>query len=279
MSNSEINITYVLYEGKHDAALLTRLLRENGYSNYTDKKIDDFPTSIKGFLSSKIKNFVYEDENNIYQKPQLPNAICKCKTEDKWFLFYEMGGDSKVKYVKNIIKGIAKKESGFSGEQSFETDNLASLALFFDADESLAKRKEKFTNNYTDTLSSFCKNVSVSNSYKIQSTDQDGFSKIGLYIYGADTGSGTLEDIVIPLMKKNNETVFLEANNFLENQMNAQTYSNSSKKGKALIGVVGQIEHQGKANQVIISDTKLITKGKFSADATFKEILSFFESF
>lgn len=280
MAVDDIKITYVLYEGKHDAAILTRLLREFNYSNYTDKKIKIFPSAIKGFLKSKISDFVYEDENNLYQKPQLPNAICKSESENKWFLFYEMGGDSKEEYVKKFIGSIAKQKSAFSEEQSFETDRLVSLALFFDADNSLDSRKEKFIKSYTDVLPSFCANVTAATSHEIaMAGTEDGFSRVGLYIYGSVAGTGTLEDIVIPLMENGYSTIFSEADTFLNNQMTPKAYANSSKKGKALIGVVGQVKHHGKANQVVLSDTKMISKSKFEAEAVFMDILSFFEAF
>lgn len=280
MSTETSNITFVLYEGKHDAAILTRILRENNYSNFSDKKISEFPPVLKGFLEGKIKNYTYEDESNIFQKPQLPNAICKSKTEDKWFVFYEMGGDSKIVETNHFIKTIARNTSEFEEEELFETQQLYSLAFFFDADADVNRRKTTFIESYSDNLPQFCTAVSQSAENHLRIDENiDGFSSVGLFVYGADNGTGTLEDIVIPIMREGKEAIFTDADTYLEKHMSTEAKANGSKKGKALISVVGQPKHQGKANQVIISDTKMITKAKLAASPVFANILSFMTGF
>ena len=276
------NITFVLYEGKHDAAILTRLLRENDHSNFTDKKISEFPPALQGFLKGKISDFTYEDEVNMYQRPQLPNAICKSKEEDKWYIFYEMGGDSQVEYIKALVSSLATKDSEFDSEEQFETQQAYSLALFYDADKDVKKRKETFEKDYSELLPNFCNLITESDEQSniiSSASETDGFLKIGLFIYGAADGTGTLEDILIPVMKKNKESNFDDADKYLETYMSDAAKQSGSKKGKALIGVVGQPKHQGKANQVIITDSPFITKAKLNANPTFQEILTFLKSF
>ncbi|MEN9444241.1 MAG: hypothetical protein RIS47_1131 [Bacteroidota bacterium] len=107
-------ILFVLYEGKHDAAILTRLLRENGFKNYTDKSLNSFPERLTKYFEGVIKGFTYEDELNLYQRPQLPNHVCT--TEDKafWLVFYEMGGDKQKESCHSFLQKIAIPESDFS---------------------------------------------------------------------------------------------------------------------------------------------------------------------
>ncbi|MCT4615104.1 MAG: hypothetical protein N4A49_09560 [Marinifilaceae bacterium] len=279
MSTERTNITFVLYEGKHDAAILTRLLRLNGYSEFKDKAISEFPTKLKGYFESKIKGFIYEDETNIFQKPQLPNHICKSKDGINWFVFYEMGGDSKKKFVLDIIKELKNETNDFTNEEKFDTDSPVSLAFFFDADDDILKRKKSFIADYSTLLTGFTRSIETTKSREAVIVGKDGFSRIGLYIYGGNDSTGTLEDIIIPIMQEGKKEMFKDANDYIDKYMSDTAKKSRSKKGKALIGVIGQPKHYGKSNQVIISDTKFITKDKLSKNSVFKSILKFLNSF
>ena len=80
-------------------------------------------------------------------------------------------------------------------------------------------------------------------------------------------------------MQNGNEPLFQDADVYLEKYMSVADKENPSKKGKALINVVGQPKHHGKANQVIISDTNLINNEKFSSNDVFTDILTFMLGF
>ncbi|ANQ51577.1 hypothetical protein MY04_4235 [Flammeovirga sp. MY04] len=283
---SDSNVTFVLVEGKHDTAILSRLLRLNNFSDFTDKKITDFPNPLKGFLEGILNKFEYQDEANVFQKPQLPNKICKDKDSDNFYVFYQMGGDSQFDYVINLIELLKVDDSSseFFGEQSFDTDVKFSLQLFFDADVCFKNRKREFATKYAELLPNFIESIDVEDHQYFSNVENiDGFSNIGIFIYG-EGESGTLEDIIIPLMRDDkNEALFQKGEDIISEFMPNEEEEScakkkqgiKSKKGKALIGIVGQPKHQGKANQVIINDTKFITKGKLDNNDTFKEIFDF----
>lgn len=268
-------IVFVLVEGKHDSAALTRLLRLNGFHNFTDRKISQFNENLKGFVQSKINDFIYEDESNIWQRPQLPNYIISDGT--LFFLFYQMNGDTQSAKTIELLKPFKKLSSTIDPAFSFsKTQPNVSLLFFYDADESIGKRKQLFIDQYKDFFPEFIKYVDSEDLdvLTLMDANSDGFTKVGLYIYGK---SGTLEDLVIPLMKDGNMPKFDDADSFLQTHMNG----GATHKGytKALIGTVGQLENPGKANQVIITDTKSLDKSKFDKDPTFVEILNVFKKF
>ena len=271
---SEENIIFVMLEGKHDAAVLTRLLRDNGYSNFTDKKIKQFPTALKGYFQSKIEGFVYEDEANIWQKPQLPNYICKEKQGSRWFVFYEMGGDSSSEPMKALLRPFQEKKSELTTSFGFAQPSI-SILFFFDADKDLQARKNTFFQQYKDFIANFSEEVLHSSEEQkgIFKAGVDGFRSIGLFVYNL---SGTLEDIVVPLMQQGQEEHFANATSYLDHYLSDTA---SSKYKKALIGVVGQPKNPGKANQSILADTKMLNQHKFNTDDTFREIVTFFQKF
>jgi len=271
---SEENIIFVMLEGKHDAAVLTRLLRDNGYSNFTDKKIKQFPTALQGYFQSKIEGFVYEDEANIWQKPQLPKYICKEKQGSRWFVFYEMGGDSSSKSMKALLQPFQEKKSELTTSFGFAQPSVSAL-FFFDADNDLQARKKTFSQQYKDFIPSFSEEVLHSSQEQkaIFKAGVDGFRSIGLFVYNL---RGTLEDIVVPLMQQGQEDHFANATSYLDHYL---TDPASSNYKKALIGVVGQPKNPGRANQSILADTKMLNQEKFKKDETFKGIVDFFQKF
>ncbi|MEN9444242.1 MAG: hypothetical protein RIS47_1132 [Bacteroidota bacterium] len=80
-------------------------------------------------------------------------------------------------------------------------------------------------------------------------------------------------------MRNDNEIIFKQAKDFLNNHLPSKLASKSGEFGKALIGVVGQTERPGKANQVIFADTQMIKKHKLDMNAEFMDILRFLTSF
>ncbi|MFI5140452.1 MAG: hypothetical protein ACHQIM_21715, partial [Sphingobacteriales bacterium] len=128
--------------------------------------------------------------------------------------------------------------------------------------------------------------------------------KIGAFIFtDIDKNTGKLEDILLPLMKHQNETNFEAAGTYLSKhhedsrlfplklsvdaETSVVTESRSSKKGdkekydekKSLLGVVGQLQRSGKSNVVCISDSDYLTLSKIQSSVKCQEIITFFDNF
>ena len=122
----------------------------------------------------------------------------------------------------------------------------------------------------------------------------------GAYIFtGTDNNTGTLESILLPLMKKGNEKIFDEAKSYItENHDSTRLFSlkisiDSSTKlvkeqrstrsrdkykfdqSKSIIGTTGQLQCSGKSNVVCISDSDYITIDKIRSNLKCIEIVSF----
>jgi hypothetical protein len=290
--NLQMKIAFVFYEGPHDGAILSRLLRLNGFKNKTDMSMMAFPKPLNGFLKGRIKSFNYNNELKISQKPLLPNYIIKSETEDhKWFVFYAMGGDSNPSKPKEIIKSL-KYDFAQDPELSFETQFAYSIAFFYDIDEGLESRMRKFKGDYNDILPALCDSWTQNYAHTIdgETANNDGFLKIGMFNYGVlDEDSnvmtpGTLEDILLPILNANSSNNLFEESQTLvrkhqkslnENPTPKNRRKHNSDKGKAIIGALGQPLHPGRANAPIISDTKLITQTSLNADTVFSQIHGF----
>lgn len=183
-----------------------------------------------------------------------------------FFFLYSLGGDGKIEDRKknlNDFRSFIPKEGEIIKER-LPTDTRLSLVYFFDADT-------KGINQRINEINAEIRSVLTE-----------------------------LEDVLIPLMKQNNEPIFDEAERYLDkhfdssrlfplkinviNEIIVETRSDRKKdkikydKSKSLIGAVAQLQRSGKSNVVCISDTDYITKDKILADANCVEIIDFFTS-
>ncbi len=103
------------------------------------------------------------------------------------------------------------------------------------------------------------------------------------YIWGDDTGKGTLEDIVFPMFENGNEKLLEKAvacvDDCFDWDMNHQnekrSYAERAKRKKAILTVSGQREKPGGSFTVVLDQARLISKGAFLADDRTKGFAEF----
>lgn len=268
------NLTFVLCEGPHDVAFLSRLINEYGCEDKTRKKISSYPDIIQNYIITTANKFDYLPDGQMFQHPDLPSAIC-ADTNDDWFVFYSMNGDSNSSFAKKIIHVFQNLQNDdFEDEESFMPKFKVSLLFFFDADDSLKSRLNAFNQGYKEKLPSFVEELKDLKVNK--SSNVDNFDSIGLYIFCDDNGKGTLEDILIPIIKKGDSEIFKSADKFLE-KYSSHTFP-SSDYSKAKIGIVGQakLKKPGVSNVIIIKEIEYLSKMKIESNQVVKEIVQFF---
>ncbi|MCP4695446.1 MAG: hypothetical protein GY862_01155 [Gammaproteobacteria bacterium] len=120
--------------------------------------------------------------------------------------------------------------------------------------------------------------------------------RLGCYIFADDNDNGKLEDIMIPLMVRENEAIFASAGEFLKlkeesrlrrltiEENNGQLIEKRSRKKmkfdekKSKICIAGQLQNSGKSNVVIIEDSDYITLKKILGSTHCQNILKFMSS-
>ncbi len=125
--------------------------------------------------------------------------------------------------------------------------------------------------------------------------------KFGAYIFtGNNNETGKLEDVLLPLMKLDNDSIFENAEIYLKKNVDSlRTYPlklsvkngslteiRSTKKGdtdfdeqKSLIGITGQLQRSGKPNTAYISDSDYLTLDKIRNNQKCIGISTFFNDF
>ncbi len=260
-------------EGAHDAAFVFRILKENKYKNFTDKNIKKFPKILHDFFKTKMEKFSSLDDKKFYEKPYFPRYILKKEKEEIYVLLYTVGGVSKIEKNIKTIKFFRHSAK----EEKFGISKIKELSINFIFDAEEMEVKDRIIEIIKD-LKKIDKGISekikeIKNGIPIENIDY--FKSIGIYIFSSDDGKGKLEDILLPLIKKDNEEIYERSLNFLEkNKMELK--KRKFYFDKSLIGILGQLQISGKANTVIIQDSNLINEEKIKNNEICKKIFNLF---
>ncbi len=297
-----MRIVFVLCEGPHDIAFLSRLLSADGYVKYKNV-LSQFPKPLNQWFTSISKNLRIEDLslNRMYDdiKAVLPSGAMENQERDHLVLFYSMNGDEQKDKRKRVIRELKSwthspaDEKEFSlMEENSDAGNNYGLILLFDADEHGVDSRIETTKK---ELSEYFTNADKI-SYNGGIIEENENIKLGIYIFAnPDTKTGTLENILLPIMKQGNEPMFDDAEDFLnkhydESRLKPLIFRKHSQEGliekrdcrnkyhpiKSLMGVVGQLQNSGASNTVCIEKADYITLGKIKNSHICQHILDMF---
>ena len=299
-----MRIVLVLCEGPHDVAFLSRLLTSEGYEKYT-QPLCQFPYPLNEWMTTISKSLNIQDLSidRMYAdiKSVLPSSALINEDNQHLILLYSMNGDSKEKrrkYILSTLKSwseVPSDEKEFSlMEESSEVGNNYGLVVIFDADnKGIASR----INEARTEIEAYFPPVKViSRNGEVATIDEN--LKIGIYIFADPVSeTGTLENILLPIMRQGNEVIFDDAQDFLNNHYNESRMKPLVfKKGtggiiqkrdkknkyhpiKSLMGVVGQLQNSGTSNTVCIEKADYITLEKINASSICQDIVQMFKQF
>jgi len=280
------NFIFILTEGDHDVAFLYRILKANGIKTH-NIAIKDYPEPINKMFIKDLSFSVNEELNiDAVNSIFLPHRVMR--KDDNILCIYKTVGDTQEEKRKKIVKTIDEFIPVDPDEINVADNSTFSMLFFFDADKRgvnnrLAQVKDELKAVLNDES---VKNVNNKEIIKIRNMN------IGLFVFtGEDNNTGSLEDILIALMKKGNEDIFIEAEKFLDihektalfkdkieydvdkakNKINGEKYYYK----KSLVGTVGQLQMSGKSNTVCITDADYLTDEKIKSEKVCNEIISF----
>ena len=289
-------LTTVFCEGPHDVAFIYRMLKATSYKSFDSCKIGDLPAPFNDLIKSEVEKTDVEQLNiSEVKRSLLPAKVMK--KDDQYIFLYSIGSDSKAAIRKKMLRDILSFIPEPGEIRTTPVGTSFSLIYLFDADEKgLNARLNQINteiNEVLDTRGAI--NFTDNATFNIES--QINF---GVYIFtGSDDNTGTLEEILLPLMQENNEAIFEEAQTFLNNHFSDERLfklkiktnsttgnleeSRSTKQkdkkyylnSKSLIGTVGQLQDSGASNVVCINYTDCITLNKMRSNPKCIEIIDF----
>jgi hypothetical protein len=272
------NITIVFCEGQHDIAFLSKILYIHGYKEYK-KKLKVFKEPLgEQYLS------ILREEKNISEKKLGFNPIYKIPSvalykDNELVLFHNMGGDGKATERKELLSMYQNLQAE---EDDFSSFNLNFKFLyFFDADTSTVDQRI----NELDQELALSKNIEHNIILNV-----DSYSW-GCYVFHKGAVGGYLEDILLDLMKPDNEEIFQNTEAFIssniltpiERQSEYKPFDNiynnkcKFKNKKSIISVAGQLQFSGMANAVIIAKSDFIKKDDILNSEVCNNIMKLFK--
>lgn len=267
-------IISILCEGPHDVAFITKILKSNGFTNNEKLKLSEYPTPINKLLINEATNTKVEDLNiQEVRQSLLPSSTLQ-RDESIYLFLFSLGGDSKkaarTDYLKKLSDFIPREE----GEIDPFPDIELGLIYFFDADDKgITSRVQKIN----DEIKSVINNFELKENNQIVTFKR---FKIGCYIFAdEETEKGNLENIVLPIMKHQNEQIFDDAEKFLDQHFSKDRCKSKYDKSKSIIGLCGQLQKSGGSNVVCIAQSDYINDDKILQNKTCVNIIDFIESF
>ena len=267
-------VRIIISEGPHDAAFLARVLLANGFDN-SKKIIKDYPRYISGYLEklldvSGFDEFSIKTLNSHYDFPHA--ALCKRDSLDDVVILFTMNGDSQVVRRINLIRGIYETFTSSLIRDKFVGDTIKFI-YNCDADEKgIDARLTEITEELRSVIAD---DFPQMGQQKWVVYNQVYF---GATIFSDDTGKGKLENLVLPLMKKDKEDYFSEVNHFVAchegKEMFKGRYS-QYERAKALISIMSQFHISGVNNTVQIEKSCLINNQHILDNPSCKQLFDF----
>jgi hypothetical protein len=291
-----MKIIWLFCEGPHDAGFLTRLLTTFGYldksSEYTLATIERVNKPLHTLLDGYLKQYASLGYK-LDKFPSRPSIFKKSEDEDTWILLYLTDGNTNFQKVYDILRPFLL--SKLSSNNNLFQDIKTAIAFFNDADNGLEqailelksaiekaylKELQKFRDKkidpekigYIQSLTLFQnlpKKPEIGNI--LASEGNTIFQKQGYYILCKDDFTGKLEDIILPMMEKDNEDVFVNSEKFIKDNKRIDKLDSQ----KAIIGTAGQLEMAGYANAVFIQKSSYLTAEKIKDNPKCQEIIAF----
>lgn len=285
-------IVLSLCEGPHDVAFIYRTLRSRGYTHF-NKRLEEYPFPIGDFFKKEAhKENLEQLTLEELRQGLLPSTAMAC--DESLVLLYALGGDTRKSQRKRLIQTIHSFSSDGcdSKEFTFGYGTSYKVLYFYDADKKgVEARLKEISKEISDIFGPDSLPISTNGICRTY-----GSITIGAYIFAGEDGKGTLENILLPLMKCENEDIFNAAEIYINNHHDPTRMSRlkiemradgcpeekrETKKGKfdrskSLIGIVGQLQNPGATNQVTIQHSDYLTLKKIQDSNICNDILNMF---
>lgn len=291
------HLVVVFCEGPHDVAFIARILKCACYKTYNEK-IRNYPRPLNEIFEGALKNMEFAElKIDQVSSKLLPRKILK--KGEQTVLLYALGGNRQFERAESLLRAFG--DINDHTQRMSSTDEIGTIGALADLKTSYIffNDADLDINNELNKLNSFLRtflgdaNFNLSHNNKVEHQG----SQYGAYFFSANGQTGALEDLLLEIMKDQNELIFTKSEEFYKEHCyddsvkklniscleNNPTESRNGKKfdkypKKSIITIAGQLQNSGKSQVAIIDDTDYITLQKINTNTKTKEIIDFFNS-
>lgn len=281
---SETEALIVFCEGPHDVSFVDKILRHclsfNRVRNWVFK---DYPSPLDKLFSQSVKTHAQEDLSlDMAHKFFLPDRVYE--SEQQIVLLFNSGGKTKHEQVSTwlskfeLLLEVAKPTTDGDNPRYIES---AKYLFLYDADE------DGIDKTCRDSESWFAEIDGEEWLGRWERVPNNPFAALSgnkaLYLFGADSGEGTLEDWLLPMLHKTN-SVLIEKTERVVNDLfdwtiapNQSQVAMTSKRQKAVITLAGQRKKSGSSMSVVIDQGGCVDNDILKQDNNVKAFADFIE--
>lgn len=285
----EVKALLVFCEGSHDVAFVQQIFKLCLGFKTVEWKFSEYPAPFQDLFKTSVQNHAAKDLSlDMARKFFLPD--CVLKKEDYLVLIFNAGGSEQTDKVKLLLKNflaLLAQSAIFPNDATaivseayylflYDADYIGTTALF-------NKIKHDFSSIEDEPRWSFSDWNFLDNNPLGAIAENKA-----AYIWCTNLQNGTLEDIILPMFETDQEKIIKKATDFIDSDIFVWETNNSNlkhqvaeiaKRKKAIMTCAGQRKKTGGSMNVIISQSKLISKNTFLNDTNVKAFSDFIKIF
>jgi hypothetical protein len=272
---------FVLCEGHHDVAFLGRLLSVAGVEPYKVTLGEYEPTSLSKFLIGRYRKrdieggrFRSSGSNKgtiVSESPPTLEAAYHLGDPDRLLLFFRCSGDQHTDAIREFLQGLVDLSSPGAPDVGLESFGVIFTgdADQIGVDERIARWRTEFGETLRPVLPNFSK---IRQDTFVRDKE---FSAACCVFSAPDQQTGTLEDIVWPILYANISPQLDAATNYVEMHgiEGTRVHLHAVKKRKAALTIAGQLDCPGYALSVVLRDSRAFDDEILRDDAICKKLL------
>lgn len=275
-------------EGPHDVAFI-KLVLELGLDirHIEHVRINDFPNPLsKIFMQILKEHFVDDVALEMVHRFSLPNYVFR--KDDSYIMLFNTGGKDKFFVIKQLVSKIYLKLNEQDASFDFTPSDIIYL-FTYDSDFKTAENEDKEIRN---NLFPITENDAYPEDKEFFSENPKVFlagneENLNFFFWPNNEDKGTLEDILLPIYKSNNQILLQNTENFVDDNFSdifciadkneQEKVSITAAKHKAEITMAGQGKKNkaGKPMSAIVMDNVLSDKQAFINDRNVKRFVTF----
>ena len=270
---------FIFCEGPHDVAFLGRLLQCKGAKPYKEP-FKNYPKPLAGLIINRFQTRNIEEARfrssgpMALDCPPVLEAAYILESPQRLLLLYRCVGDKQVEAVRGLLQTLVD----LCSDSNAPDNRIPPFGVLFvnDADISpVGDMLNRICTTYATVLKPVLPNLNELRANSILKSD--GFSCGCLIFCNHDGTSGTLENILEPIMRKGQIDRHTDADAFVLKHATSNTVAGNaerpSKKLKAVLTAAGQMDFPSCGLSVIIRDSNALNWEYVKDDAKCLECL------